>query len=56
MIGYNGKEVPTDVARVKAIIDKIGYRGFLPIEALGAGDPGEKVAAFLQKVRREFSA
>jgi sugar phosphate isomerase/epimerase len=55
-VGYNGKEIPTDLARVKAIIDKIGYRGFLPIEALGAGDPGEKVAIFLQKVRREFPA
>jgi len=53
-VGYNGKEVPTDIARVKAIIDKVGYRGFLPIEALGAGDPGEKLAAFLEKVRHEF--
>jgi sugar phosphate isomerase/epimerase len=56
MVGLNGKEVPTDVAKVKTIIDKVGYRGFVPIEALGAGDPGEKVAIFLQKVRREFSA
>jgi sugar phosphate isomerase/epimerase len=50
-----GKEVPTDVGRVKAIIDKAGYRGFLPIETLGAGDPRVKVARFLAEVRRHFA-
>ncbi len=51
---YGAKEVPTDLARVKAIIDKGGYRGVLPIETLGAGDPRVKVAAFLEKVRAVF--
>lgn len=51
---YGTKEVPTDLARVKAIIDKVGYRGVLPIETLGAGDPRVKVAAFLEKVRSVF--
>jgi sugar phosphate isomerase/epimerase len=55
-VGYGKKEVATDVRKVKAILDKVGYRGFLPIEALGSGDPGEKVAQFLEHVRREFAA
>jgi sugar phosphate isomerase/epimerase len=55
-VGYGTKETPTDLRRVKAIIDKIGYRGFLPIETLGAGDPRVKVAAFLAQVRKVFPA
>ena len=51
-VWYGAKEVPTDVGRIKAIIDKAGYRGFLPIETLGAGDPRIKVERFLAEVRR----
>jgi hypothetical protein len=47
--------VPTDVGRIKAIIDKAGYRGFLPIETLGPGDPKAKLARFLPEVRRHFA-
>ena len=53
-VWQGGKEVPTDVGRIKAIIEKAGYRGFLPIETLGAGDPREKVARFLAVARRYF--
>jgi sugar phosphate isomerase/epimerase len=53
-VWYGKKEVPADLARVKAIIDKGGYRGILPIETLGAGDPREKVARFLKQVRSVF--
>jgi hypothetical protein len=31
-----------------------GYRGFVPIETLGAGNPRVKVARFLAEVRRAF--
>ncbi len=51
---YGTREVPTDLIRVRAIIDKGGYRGVVPIETLGAGDPRIKVAAFLEKVRKVF--
>ena len=54
MVGYGTKEVPTDLAKVKALIDKGGYRGFLPVETLGAGDPKAKVAAYMEKARRVF--
>ena len=53
-IGYGTKEVPTDLRKVKAAIDKVGYRGFLPVETLGAGDPREKVAKFIAQVRSVF--
>jgi hypothetical protein len=44
------------VARIRAIIERTGYRGFLPIETLGPGDPRVKVARFLADVRRVFGA
>ena len=53
-VGVGGKEVPTDLAKIKAIVDKGGYRGFMPIETLGEGDPKVKVAAFVEKVRKVF--
>jgi sugar phosphate isomerase/epimerase len=55
-VWYGTKEVPTDVARIRAIIERTGYRGFLPIETLGPGDPRVKVARFLADVRRVFDA
>ncbi|HEY6851039.1 MAG TPA: sugar phosphate isomerase/epimerase family protein [Terracidiphilus sp.] len=51
----DGKEVPTDLAKVKAIIDKMGYRGFLPIETLGKEDPRVAVAAFFGEARKYFA-
>lgn len=54
-VGSGAKEIPTDLRKVKAIIEKAGYRGPLPIETLGTGDPRVKVAKFLERVRREFA-
>ena len=53
-VWYGEKRVPIDLARVKRIIDKAGYRGFTPIEALGEGDPATIVTAFLTQVRKAF--
>ena len=53
-VGYGAKEETTD-RRMKAIIDKVGYRGFLPIETLGSGDPRVKVSTFLAEIRRHFA-
>jgi sugar phosphate isomerase/epimerase len=55
-VWYGRKEVPTDLRRVKTIIDKVGYRGFVPIETLGSGDPRQKVAKFVMEVRQAFGA
>jgi len=54
-VWYGTKKVEIDLPRIRAIIDKVGYRGFTPIEALGEGDPAEVVTAFLHKVRKAFS-
>lgn len=50
-IFVNGKEEKTDLKRVFKIIKASGYRGYIPIETLGKGDPKEKVARFLEEVR-----
>jgi len=54
-VGRNGKPEPTDLRKIKAIIDRSGYRGYVPFEALGAGDPKPKIIAFLEKIRRDFA-
>ena len=53
-VSIGGKNVPSDLAKVKAIIDKLGYRGFLPIETLGGGDARVTVAAFFAEARKYF--
>jgi sugar phosphate isomerase/epimerase len=50
-----GKEEPTDLKKIKAIIDRSGYRGYVPFEALGAGDPKPRIIAFLQRIRKDFA-
>lgn len=53
---WRGKQAePIDLARLKKIIDKVGFRGFTPIEALGQGDPAAVVSNFLEKVRTAFA-
>ena len=54
-VWYGTKSTPIDLARVRAIIEKTGFRGFLPIEALGPGDPKAVVTAFLDKVRKAMA-
>lgn len=53
-VGRNGKEEPTDLAKIKGIIDRSGYRGYVPFEALGPGDPSPRIVAFLAKIRSAF--
>ena len=54
-VWYGTKKVEIDLPLIRKIIDKVGYRGFTPIEALGEGDPATIVTAFLQKVRVAFA-
>ncbi|MDX2249138.1 MAG: sugar phosphate isomerase/epimerase family protein [Bacteroidia bacterium] len=46
----NGKEEDTDLKKLAEIIRQGCYKGYLPIETLGAGDPKEKVKALYQKL------
>jgi sugar phosphate isomerase/epimerase len=47
-VWYGAKETPIDLARLRSLIGKAGYRGFLPVESLAPGDP----TAFLEKVKK----
>jgi sugar phosphate isomerase/epimerase len=47
----NGVEQKVDLDRLMKIIQQSGYRGYLPIETLGEGDPKVKVPLFLNEVR-----
>lgn len=49
-IFVNGVEVKTDLKRLFKIIKDSGYRGYIPIETLGKGDPKVKVAKFVEEV------
>jgi sugar phosphate isomerase/epimerase len=47
----NDKQVDTDYNKVIEIVKQCGYKGYLPLETLGEGDPYVKVEALLKKVR-----
>ncbi len=49
---FNNVERKTDVKKIIDIIKSSGYRGYIPIETLGAGDPRTKVPVFLNEVRQ----
>ncbi len=50
-VWIDGKEVPTDFVKLFRIIKDAGYRGYLPLETLGEGDPYDKVPVLLENVR-----
>lgn len=50
-----GKEQKTDLAKIMRIVRESNYRGYLPIETLGEGDPRLKVPKFLEEVRRALA-
>lgn len=55
-IFVNGVEVKTDLKRLFKIIKESGYRGYIPIETLGKGDPKVKVANFMVEVQNALKA
>ena len=54
-VWIDGKEVPTDFLKLFKIIKDGGYRGYLPLETLGAGDPYQKVPVLLENVRKALA-
>ena len=50
----NRKATKTDLDKIKEIIIDSGYRGYLPIETLGEGDPKEKIAVMFNEVKKRF--
>lgn len=51
-VWINGQETPVDLKRLFDIIKKAGYRGYLPLETLGEGDPYQKVPRLLNEVKQ----
>jgi sugar phosphate isomerase/epimerase len=47
----NGDEKEADISKIIDIIKSSGYRGYIPIETLGPGDPKPKVTALYKKVK-----
>lgn len=46
----DGIETKTDLNRIMQLIQSSGYKGYLPIETLGKGDPKQKVEQFYKEV------
>ncbi len=49
---FTTEEVKTDYRKLFALIRKSGYRGYLPLETLGSGDPFRKITVMLAEVRK----
>jgi len=54
-IWIDGKERPTDFTKLLKLIKQAGYRGYLPLETLGEGDPYQKVPKLLKEVRESLA-
>ena len=46
----NEEQVDTDYSKIRDIVKQCGYKGYLPIETLGEGDPALKVRTLFNKV------
>ncbi len=51
----DGTEKEADIPRLISIIKASGYKGYIPIETLGQGDPKPKVVQLFEKVRRALA-
>jgi sugar phosphate isomerase/epimerase len=54
-VWYGEKAVPIDLRRVKDIMVRGGYRGYLPMLTLGEGDPAAKVLRLAERLRTVFA-
>jgi len=48
----NDTQVESDYVKIIDIVKNCGYRGCLPLETLGAGDPYQKVTTLYNKVKK----
>ena len=51
----NGTEADTDLHKLINMIKASGYRGYLPIETLGDGEPKIKVKALFEKIQKALT-
>lgn len=50
-VNVAGHEQKTDLKKIARILHQCGYRGYLPLETLGEGDPRVKVLKFLEEAQ-----
>lgn len=50
MVFIKDSQVETDYSKIIKIVKQCGYKGYLPLETLGDGDPVSKVEALYKKV------
>jgi sugar phosphate isomerase/epimerase len=48
----DGKEIEADIQKIISMIKAAGYKGYLPIETLGDGDPKIKIDNLFSKVKK----
>ena len=51
----NETQVDTNFEKIIEIVHQCGYRGYLPLETLGEGDPYQKVEVLYNKVKAQLS-
>lgn len=52
----NDNQVDTDFNKIVEIVRQCGYKGYLPLETLGEGDPFPKVALLYEKVQTALNS
>lgn len=52
LVYFNGEPRKTDLLEVFRIAHEAGYRGYLPLETLGEGDPYQKVRSLIAEARK----
>ncbi|MBA4056966.1 MAG: sugar phosphate isomerase/epimerase, partial [Marivirga sp.] len=50
-----GKEVDVDMDKLIRIIKTSGYKGYIPLETLGEGDPKIKISNLLEKINKSLA-
>ncbi len=50
----NNVEIDTDVQKLMNIIKKAGYKGYIPIETLGKGDPHQKITKLMDQIKKNI--
>jgi sugar phosphate isomerase/epimerase len=52
IIWHSGEPGSVDMMKIRQILEKTNYQGFLPIETLGEGDPKEKISRMVKDLRK----
>lgn len=53
-IFVKGMEMDTDIAQLMGIIKNSCYKGYIPIETLGSGDPHTKISKLMGEIKRNI--